>query len=101
MSPPEARLWNVLRTPVFRPYRFRRQVPLGPYYADFASHGARLVVEVDGTDHTTDNAIAHDTRRTAFIESEGYRVLRFTTLQALREVDGVVNTILAAVERRG
>ena len=44
MPPAEARLWTLLRTPALRPHHFRRQVPLGPYYADFASHGVRLVV---------------------------------------------------------
>ncbi len=94
-------MWNVLRTPSLKPYHFRRQVPLGPYYADFASHAARIVIEVDGSGHTTDNAIAHDARRTAFIEAQGYRVLRFTTLQVLGEISGVIDTITAALHRRG
>ncbi len=94
-------MWNALRTPSFKLYHFRRQVSLGPYYADFASHSARLVIEVDGSGHTTDNAIAHDARRTAFIEAQGYRVLRFTTLQVLGEIGGVIDTITAALQRRG
>jgi very-short-patch-repair endonuclease len=98
MSPPEARLWNVLRAPQLRPHHFRHQVPLGPYYADFASHATRLVVEVDGVGHTTDPAMAHDARRTAYIESEGYRVLRFTTPQVLGELGAVITAILAALE---
>ena len=100
MSPPEARMWNVLRMPSFKLYHFRRQVPLGPYYADFASHSARLVIEVDGSGHTADNAVAHDARRTAFIESPGYRVLRFTTPQVLEDIAGVIDTITAALQRR-
>jgi len=48
LSPPEAKLWNALRIEALRPYHFRRQVPIGPFYADFASHSASLVVEVDG-----------------------------------------------------
>ena len=91
-------MWNVLRWEQFKPFHFRRQVRLGPYYADFASHRTRLVVEVDGSAHTTDEAIAYDARRDAFIRSQGYRVLRFTTLQALGQIDGVVVTILAALE---
>ena len=101
MSPPEARMWNVLRTPAFKLYHFRRQVPLGPYYADFASHNARLVIEVDGSGHTADSAITHDARRTAFIETQGYRVLRFTTPQVLDDVSGVIDAITAARHRRG
>ena len=71
-------------------------MPLGRYYADFASHGARLVIEVDGAGHTTDEAIAYDAARTRFIESHGYRVLRFTTLDVLRRIDAVAGTVLAA-----
>jgi very-short-patch-repair endonuclease len=94
-------MWNVLRTPAFELYHFRRQVPLGPYYADFASHSARLVIEVDGSGHTADGAIAHDARRTAFIETQGYRVLRFTTPQVLDDASGVIETIAAVLHRRG
>jgi very-short-patch-repair endonuclease len=99
MPPPEARLWKALRTPPLKSYHFRRQVPLGPYYADFASHGARLVIEVDGIGHTADGVMAYDSRRTAYIECEGYRVLRFTTPQVLGEFDAVITAILAALER--
>jgi very-short-patch-repair endonuclease len=99
MSPPEARLWNVLRAQQFRPYHFRRQVPFGPYYADFASHRARLVVEVDGSGHFTDDATAHDTRRTAFLHTQGYRMLRFTTADVLNHLDGVLTAILAVLPR--
>ena len=94
-------MWNVLRTPSFKLYHFRRQVPLGPYYADFASHAARLVIEVDGGGHTADSAISHDARRTAFIETQGYRVLRFTTLQVLDDIGGVIDAITAALHPSG
>jgi very-short-patch-repair endonuclease len=96
MSPPEARLWVLLRTPPFEPFHLRHQVPLGRYYADFASHAARLVIEVDGAGHTTDEAIAYDAARTAFIASQGYRVLRFTTLDVLHRLDAVAGTVFAA-----
>ena len=94
-------MWKVLRTVSFKLYHFRRQVPLGPYYADFASHSARLVIEVDGGGHTADSAVAHDARRTTFMETQGYRVLRFTTLQVLGDVNVVIDTIAAALHRRG
>ncbi|MDO8358695.1 MAG: DUF559 domain-containing protein [Devosia sp.] len=95
MSPPEAALWNALRMEPLSALHVRRQVPLGPYYADFASHGARLVIEVDGSGHSTDAAIAYDTRRTAFLEAEGYQVLRFNTLDVLHHLDAVLTAILA------
>src|SRR3546814_1853268 len=56
-------------------YRWRRQVPIGHYIADFASHRCRLVIELDGEQHAF--AAEQDAQRTRFIESEGYRVMRF------------------------
>ena len=97
MSPAEARLWNALRTEQLKAGHFRRQVPLGPYYADFASHRARLVIEVDGGSHFADAAQAHDARRDAFLQAEGYRVLRVTTADVLNRLEGVYAAILAAV----
>jgi very-short-patch-repair endonuclease len=97
MSPAEARLWVLLRHDTFKPHHFRRQVPLGAYYADFASHGAKLVIEVDGSGHFTDAAVVYDARRTAFINAEGYTVLRFTTLDVLQNIDGVFAAIGAAL----
>ncbi|HET9160434.1 MAG TPA: DUF559 domain-containing protein [Caulobacteraceae bacterium] len=93
MSPPEARLWDLLRSEPFADFHFRRQVPLGPYYADFASHRVRLVIEVDGASHWTDDAIAHDRHRTAFIQSQGYRVIRFTTTDVLGRISEVAASI--------
>ena len=100
MSPPEAALWNVLRAAPLRSFHFRRQVPIGPFYADFASHTAKLVIEVDGGQHTTDAAIAHDRRRDDFLAAQGYHVLRINTVDVLRNVGGVVQAILA-MEPRG
>ena len=97
MSPPEARLWNALRLPPLQTLHFRRQVPLGPYYADFAAHAARLVIEVDGSTHSSDDAIAYDAHRTAFLTRQGYRVLRFATPEILGNFDGVLETIRSAL----
>ena len=97
LSPPEARMWTLLRTGPFAALHFRRQVPIGPYYADFAAHGARLVIEVDGAQHFTDAAIAHDAKRTAFLEAAGYRVLRFNTVDVLNHLGGVAELVLAAL----
>lgn len=99
MPVPEARLWNALRE--LRPlgFHFRRQVPLGHYYADFACHARRLVIEVDGDLHGTDAAIKNDIRRDAFINAQGYRVLRVTNDDVMRNLDGVMTTILAALDQ--
>ena len=88
----ESVLWFGLRDKLGT-VRFRRQVALGPYFADFACHGAKLIVEVDGGQHS----IKHDAVRTAFLNAEGYRVLRFWNNDVLQNVDGVLETIAAAL----
>lgn len=97
MSPPEARLWVLLRADPFRAAHFRRQVPFGPYYADFASHSLKLIVEVDGSQHGTDEAARHDARRTDYLASQGYRVIRFAATDVLGNIDGVHHLMLAAI----
>jgi len=99
MPAPEARLWNAPRE--IRPlgHHFRRQVQLGPYYADFACHARRLVIEVDGDTHGTDKAVAHDAHRSAFIAAQGYRILRVSNDDVMGNLDGVVNAILSALNQ--
>ena len=89
----EARLWRALRSQLAGA-KFRRQVPIGPYFADFASHAAQLIIEVDGSQHV-DNM--KDEARTAFLNAEGYRVLRFWNNQVLGELDLVLAAIHAAL----
>ncbi len=98
MSPPEAKLWNLLRREPLAVAHFRRQVPIGPYYADFASHRAKLVLEVDGGLHSADPAVAYDIRRTDYLTAHGYRVRRLTTVEILGAIDAVGATILAELE---
>ncbi|WP_318963716.1 endonuclease domain-containing protein [Allosphingosinicella flava] len=86
----ERALWSGLRH-AFSHVRFRRQVPVGPYFADFASHGAKLIVEVDGGQHA--EAAGYDTARTAFLMAEGYSVLRFWNNEVLVNLPGVLETI--------
>ena len=69
----EARLWAVLRDRRLGGWKWRRQVPVGPYIVDFLCVEARLVVEVDGATH---GDLAHDARRTAYLERQGLRVVR-------------------------
>ncbi|MEH3101788.1 endonuclease domain-containing protein [Sphingomonas adhaesiva] len=95
---PERRLWHVLRQSLPEA-KFRRQVPLGPYHADFCSHGARLIVEVDGDDHAT--RIATDEARTRFLTDEGYRVIRFTNAEVMQMIDAVLASIAHALVEDG
>jgi len=92
---PEERLWRALHE-AFPSARFRFQAPfgrapLGPYFADFCSHGAKLIVEVDGDTHA--KTIEYDAERTRFLESEGYRVIRFTNPDVMRNLEGVLTVI--------
>lgn len=82
-------MWRLLRE-CFPDVRFRRQVPIRDFVADFASHGLKLVIEVDGGQHDADR----DKTRTKLIEGEGYRVLRFWNHDVLGNGDGVM-TVLA------
>lgn len=95
--PAERRLWGALTALDLASGHFRRQVPIGPYFADFAHHGVRLVVELDGDQHGHLPAQARDAARTTHLEQRGYRVLRFWNHEALGNLDGVVSTILAAL----
>jgi len=73
---------------------FRRQVHLGRYIVDFASHGLKIVIELDGGQHATQHK--QDAMRTKFLESEGYRVLRFWNNEVLGNIDGVLEVIQSA-----
>ena len=88
----EVAMWRLLRES-FPEARFRRQVPLRHYIVDFASHRVRLVIECDGGQHN-DEIDAH---RTALIEAEGYRVLRFWNHDVLGNPDGVHSFIAEAL----
>src|SRR5580698_6177837 len=93
----EKRLWYHLRRLDLDGSHFRRQVPIGPYIADFACMAARLVIEVDGSQHADDRGQNHDERRTRWLMKEGYRVLRFWNNDLVRNMDGVMETVYAAL----
>ena len=101
MTPAERRLWWALRHRLaLAGTHFRRQVVLGRAIADFACVATRLVVEVDGEQHGADAAQAYDARRASGLEAAGWRVLRFSNAQVMRQIDEVLDTILAAIEGR-
>jgi very-short-patch-repair endonuclease/catechol 2,3-dioxygenase-like lactoylglutathione lyase family enzyme len=85
-------LWKELRKSELR---FRRQAPMGRFIADFVSHAAKLVVEVDGYWHSTPERQAHDAQRTAWLNSIGYRVIRFSDYDARERTSAVIDTIHA------
>jgi very-short-patch-repair endonuclease len=98
LSPTEAerKLWWHLRHRLpLSVTHFRRQVRLGRYIVDFASHGLKLVIELDGGHHAVQGG--RDATRSKFLESEGYRVLRFCNNEVLANIDGVLEVIQSAV----
>ncbi|MEJ8631317.1 DUF559 domain-containing protein [Sphingomonas sp. I4] len=78
--------------------KFRRQVPMGPYHADFCSHSSRLIVELDGDDHAAKPE--RDAARTCFLEHEGYDVIRFANADVMTNLDGVVAAIGARIAHK-
>src|SRR5437762_13978574 len=90
----ERRLWAVLRDRRLAGYRFRRQHPIGNFIVDFACTKHRLIVEADGAQHA-DNM--NDQRRTALLEDEGWRVIRFWDNDVLTNTEGVIHVILEAL----
>jgi very-short-patch-repair endonuclease len=93
----EKRLWLELRKLELEGSHFRRQVPIGPYIADFACMAAHLLIELDGSQHGEDRNQAYDDRRTRWLEKEGYRVLRFWNNDISNNMSGVMEAIYAAI----
>jgi very-short-patch-repair endonuclease len=90
----ENRLWYVLRNRGLDRRKFVRQLPVGPYIADFACREIGLIVELDGGQHATSTA---DAARTAYLNAQGYAVLRFWNNEVIRNGDGVLLAIRSVV----
>ncbi|HUA56243.1 MAG TPA: endonuclease domain-containing protein [Candidatus Sulfotelmatobacter sp.] len=93
MTDAERKLWAKLRDRQLERCKFRRQHPLGTYVLDFYCEEYRLVVEVDGSQHTPES----DAARTAWLESHGCRVVRFSNLDVLKHLPDVLETIRAVL----
>jgi very-short-patch-repair endonuclease len=91
----ETRLWQHLRGRRLGNHKFRRQVWIGPFIADFLCMDAMLVVEVDGSQHIGD--AAYDADRTAYLANKGYRVIRVWNNDVMQRMDDVLAAILSAL----
>ena len=87
----ESHLWRALRNRQMNGFKFKRQVPFGPYIADFICMEAGLIVEADGGQHA--GQADADAVRTKYFEKGGYRVLRFWNNDVLQNLEGVLATI--------
>ena len=93
----EWRLWWYLRGRQLAGYKFRRQAPMGPYIADFVCLNAAVIIELDGDQHGESRY--EDYVRDEYLRGRGFRVLRFSNFEVLREIDGVLEVIHAALKR--
>lgn len=100
LTPPEARLWRCLKGDKLGGLGFRKQHPIGPYILDFYCAAAKLAVEVDGAIHGTEEQIAHDRRRTAWLGDKGLRVIRIRALDVRDDLDGVLGFVRREAEAR-
>ena len=94
-TPAERKLWAYLRARQLGGYKFRRQVWLGPFIADFFCSEAKLVIEVDGDTHAFQEG--YDRRRTAWLAGEGFRVVRVTNADVMQNIQGVVEHLMEAL----
>ncbi|MCF8707348.1 endonuclease domain-containing protein [Rhizorhapis sp. SPR117] len=92
---PELNLWLELRANRFENQQFTRQTIIAPYIVDFASKAVKLIIEVDGDTHS--DKTRYDADRTKFLESLGYRMIRFTNHEVLMNMEGVLTAIAEAL----
>ena len=94
-TPAEQKLWLALRANRFENQQFTRQTIIAPYIVDFASRAARLIIEIDGDTHSAQDR--YDARRTEFLESLGYHVIRFANPDVMGNIEGVLSMIAQAL----
>jgi len=93
MTDAEKLLWSKLRMKQLKSIMFSRQKPIGKYIADFYCHKAKMIIEVDGGQHFSEDSIQYDKIRGEFMESMGITVLRFTNNEVMTNIDGVLAEI--------
>jgi len=93
MTDAERHLWAKIRMKQINGYQFYRQKPIGDYIVDFFCPRAKLVIEVDGSQHFSDEMTEYDRIRAEYMKGLGLRVLRFANTEVLKHVEGVVESI--------
>ena len=100
MTIAERILWWRLRELAPKGSHLRRQATIGPYFADFACHTTKLVIEIDRGQHGQVGQFKRDLKRDAYLKRNGYRVLRFWNSDVRENIEGVLSAICEALESR-
>ena len=98
LTPAEQKLWAYLRGNKLNRIRFRRQHAISNYIVDFCSIKAKLIIELDGSQHLEPEE--YDLERTAYLESQGYKVIRFWNSDVMNDIHGVIRTIDATLRNK-
>jgi very-short-patch-repair endonuclease len=95
----EKKLWSKLRLKQLLGYQFYRQRVIGNYIVDFCAPAVKLVIEVDGSQHYTNEGIVADKTRDGFLQGCGFKVLRYNDYEVLTNIEGVVENILENINK--
>ncbi len=93
LTDPEKILWHYIRNRRFSNYKFRRQVLIGKYIADFVCYEKMLVVELDGREHLESENIIHDELRTRYLNKRGFKVVRYYNTDILNNISSVLQDL--------
>jgi len=96
-TPTEKIVWQMLRAKRFHGYKFKRQVPIGPFIVDFLCPQQRLILEIDGNHHWIPGIKEYDQRRTEYLQARGYRILRLGNKEVRRSLDSALEKIKGAL----
>lgn len=97
-TPHERRLWALLRRKNFQHLKFRRQYVIGKYIVDFCCPAKKLVIELDGGGHAEERQMQNDKARDAFLQSEGFKILRVWNNELKNNLEGVFEEIIALIK---
>ena len=93
-TPQEQKFWNIVRNHQILGLEFRRQYPIGDYIVDFICRKKKLIIELDGGQHNTPDKIVYDKKRTEFLISKGYSVIRFWNNDIDNNIEGVYEKLI-------
>jgi very-short-patch-repair endonuclease len=96
-TPEEKLLWKRMSNRQIGGYKFVRQAPIRRYFVDYVCREKYLVIEIDGATNSTESERAYDAHRSAFLQTQGYSVLRFFNDEVFKNIKGVLETIFIAL----